>query len=121
MHSRSMAAALVWPKLPDLSGHRRLLDIGGGSGAHSIGAALQWPQLAATVLDIAPVYSIAAQYVAAERLSERIHALPSDMFDDPFPSAVVHFCGNVYHDWLAEKCRFLTRKSYDALQTKPPS
>jgi hypothetical protein len=35
------------------------------------------------VLDIAPVCSIAAQYVAAERLSERIHTLPSDMFDDP--------------------------------------
>src|ERR1017187_8986307 len=73
MHSRSMAAALAWPKLLDLSGHRRLLDVGGGSGAHSIGAALQGPQLAATVLDIASVCLIAAQYVAAERLSERIH------------------------------------------------
>jgi hypothetical protein len=118
MHSRSMAAALAWPKLLDLSGHRRLLDIGGGSGAHSIGVALQWPQLAATVLDIAPVCSIAAQYVAAERLSERIHTLPGDMFDDPFPSADVHFYGNVYHDWPAEKCRFLTGKSYGALPSR---
>jgi hypothetical protein len=67
------------------------------------------------VLDIAPVCAIAAQYVAAERLSERIHTLPSDMFDDPFPSADVHFYGNVYHDWPAEKCRFLTGKSYGAL------
>ena len=34
MHSRSMAAALAWPQLLDLSGHHKMLDIGGGSGAH---------------------------------------------------------------------------------------
>jgi O-methyltransferase domain/Dimerisation domain len=115
MHSRSMAAALAWPHLLDLSNNRRLLDIGGGSGAHSIGATLQWPQLAATVLDIAPVCLIAAQYVAKEGLSERISMCPTDMFDDPFPPADVHFYGNVYHDWPPGKCRFLTGKSYDAL------
>jgi hypothetical protein len=115
MHSRSMAAALAWPKLLDLSGHRTLLDIAGGSGAHSIGAALQWPHLTATVLDIAPVCSIAEQYVAAEQLSARIHTHSSDMFDDKFPSADVHFYGNVYHDWPVEQCRFLTDKSYSAL------
>jgi SAM-dependent methyltransferase len=115
MHSRSMAAALAWPQLLDLSGHHRMLDIGGGSGAHSIGAALQWPQLTAIVLDLTPVCMIAAQYVAQERLSDRIRTHPGDMFEDPFPIADLHFYGNVYHDWPAEKCRFLTRKSYDAL------
>jgi len=53
------------------------------SAQRTFDAPPQWPQLAARVLDIAPVCSIAAQYVAAERLSERIHTLPSDMFDDP--------------------------------------
>jgi O-methyltransferase domain/Dimerisation domain len=115
MHSRSMAAALAWPQLLDLSGHHKMLDIGGGSGAHSIGAALHWPQLSAIVLDLAPVCSIAAQYVEQERLSDRIHTHPSDMFEDRFPTADLHFYGNVYHDWPAEKCRFLTSKSYGAL------
>ena len=39
MHGTSMAAALAWPERVDLSGHRLMLDIGGGSGAHAIGAA----------------------------------------------------------------------------------
>jgi hypothetical protein len=38
MHSASLAPALEWPKALDPSVHRTMLDIGGGSGAHSIGA-----------------------------------------------------------------------------------
>src|SRR5262245_43493894 len=43
MHGSSMSPALAWPDIIDLSGHRLLLDVGGGSGAHCIGAALRWP------------------------------------------------------------------------------
>src|SRR5262245_55358586 len=43
MHGTSMAAALAWPVQIDLSAHRLMLDIGGGSGAHAIGAAQHWP------------------------------------------------------------------------------
>ncbi len=50
-----MATALAWPQLLDLSAQGRIPDIGGGSGAHSVDAAIQWPRLTATVLDIAPV------------------------------------------------------------------
>jgi Dimerisation domain len=45
MHGTSMAAALAWPERIDLSRHRLMLDIGGGSGAHAIGAAQQWTAL----------------------------------------------------------------------------
>ena len=41
MHSRSIGPALAWPETLDLSGHRLFLDVGGGSGAHSIGATLR--------------------------------------------------------------------------------
>jgi hypothetical protein len=115
MHSQSTAAARAWPQLLDLSGHHKMLDIGGGSGAHSIGAALHWPQLSAIVLDLAPVCPIAAEYVEQERLSNRIHTHPGDMFEDPFPTADLHFYGNVYHDWPVEKCRVLAGKSFGAL------
>src|SRR5581483_6701306 len=37
MHSVSFGPALVWPELVDLSGVGLLLDVAGGSGAHSIG------------------------------------------------------------------------------------
>src|SRR6185369_3603290 len=38
MHNHSMSDAIVWPEKLDLSRYRTMLDIGGGSGAHSIGA-----------------------------------------------------------------------------------
>ncbi|MCI0628783.1 MAG: acetylserotonin O-methyltransferase [Acidobacteria bacterium] len=115
MHSRSIAAALAWPRLLDLSRHHKMLDIAGGSGAHAIGATLAWPQLEAIVLDIAPVCSIAAEYAALQGLSGRIGTHIGDMWRDPLPTADLHFYSNIYHDWPPEKCRFLTRKSFDAL------
>jgi hypothetical protein len=115
MHSRSMAAALAWPDLLDLESHRVMLDIGGGSGADSIGAALRWPQLESTVLDIASVCRVAAEYVNQQGLDGRIGTHAGDLWIDPFPAADLHFYGNIYHDWPLEKCRFLTAKSYAAL------
>jgi hypothetical protein len=38
-----MGPALVWPDTLDLSGHTLMLDVGGGSGAHCIGATRRWP------------------------------------------------------------------------------
>jgi len=115
MHSRSIAAALAWPQLLDLSGNRVMLDVAGGSGAHSIGAALAWPNLNAVIFDIEQVCAIAEQYVKEEGLSERISTRVGDMWRDSLPSADLHFYSNIYHDWPPEKCSFLTRKSFDAL------
>jgi hypothetical protein len=115
MHSRSIAAALAWPQKLDLSKHRKMLDIAGGSGAHSIGAALQWPQLEAIVFDIPVVCPIAEEYIAAAGLGARIRTHRGDMWRDPLPIADVHFYSNIYHDWPPEKCRFLTGNSYASL------
>jgi hypothetical protein len=38
MHSASIGPAMVWPRKVDLAKNLIMLDIGGGSGAHSIGA-----------------------------------------------------------------------------------
>lgn len=115
MHGRSMSAGLVWPKLLDLSRTRVMLDIGGGSGAHAIGAAITWPALQAIVLDIAPICSIAEQYIKSHDLGGRVRTHSSDMWVDPLPEADLHFYSSIYHDWPDEKCRFLTQKSFDAL------
>jgi hypothetical protein len=115
MHSRSVAAALAWPEILDLSKHRKMLDIAGGSGAHAIGATLQWPRLEAIIFDIPAVCPIAEEYVAAAGLSARIRTHSGDMWQDPLPLADVHFYSNIYHDWPLEKCRWLTHKSYDSL------
>ena len=37
------------------------------------------------------------------------------MWEDPFPSADLHFYSMIFHDWPADKCRFLAKKSFDTL------
>jgi hypothetical protein len=115
MHSFGMAPALAWPGKSDLSRHSLLLDIGGGSGAHSIGATLKWKHLKAIVFDIPAVCEVAAEYANEYRLNDRIVTHRGDMWTDPFPAADVHFYSQIYHDWSPEKCRELTAKSFASL------
>lgn len=115
MHSRSIAAALAWPRLLDLSGYSTMLDVAGGSGAHSIGACSAWGQLRAIVFDLAVVCDIAAEYAAASPAAGRVDVMTGDMWRDPFPAADLHFYSNIIHDWPLEKARFLVQKSFDAL------
>jgi hypothetical protein len=116
MHSNSLGPALVWPDTLDLSGHRLMLDVGGGSGAHCIGATRRWPHLHGIVFDMAPVCEVAQEYITRDGLQSRVTTQVGDMWQDPFPAADLHFYGQIYHDWPPEKCRFLTRKSFESLQ-----
>jgi hypothetical protein len=115
MHGHSMSAALAWPSRMDLSECRLMLDVGGGSAAHAIGAAQRWPDLRAIVLDIAPVCEVALEFIAQHGLQGRIATQVGDIWTDPFPAADLHFYSDIYHDWPPEKCRFLTRKSFESL------
>lgn len=115
MHSSSVAPSLAWPPKLDLSSYRLLLDIGGGSGAHAIAATTTWPALNAIVFDIPPVCDVAGEFIAARNLQARIAVHRGDFWSDPFPAADVHFYSQIYHDWPLEKCRFLTRKSFESL------
>ncbi|KAF0221306.1 MAG: O-methyltransferase family [Geobacteraceae bacterium] len=117
MHSHSVAPALAWPKQIDLSGHRTMLDIGGGSGVHSIGAALCWPGLQAIVLDFPSVCEVAEEYLARHDLRNRIRTHTGNMWQDPFPPADVHFYADIFHDFPPGKCRYLAGKSFASLES----
>jgi hypothetical protein len=64
-----------------------ILDVGGGPGAHSIGAVTVWPHLKALVLDQEPVRAIAREFMekygAADRIS--IHAPTRAGRNSPLP------------------------------------
>lgn len=117
MHSISMTPALVWPQIMDFSQHRMMLDIGGGSGAHSIGAALRLPNLQVRILDFSQVCEVAHRYIAQYKLQDRVQTCDVNIWCDHWPAADLHFFSNMYHDWLPEKCHFLTAKSFDSLES----
>jgi O-methyltransferase domain/Dimerisation domain len=115
MHSTSLPPALAWPKLVDLSSNRTMLDIGGGSGAHSIGAVMQWPELHAIIFEQPVICRIAAEFADRYGLGGRIATQPGDFFMDEFPPADLHFYGMIFHDWPPEQCQRFARKSFDNL------
>ncbi len=63
----------------DLSRHRAVLDVGGGSGVMSIALARKNQHLLACILDIAPVCEIAAANIRRARLSRRVSATAGDI------------------------------------------
>jgi hypothetical protein len=115
MHSQSIAPAMAWPKRIDLSHYKKMLDIAGGSGAHAIGALQHWPHLTAAVYEMAPVSGFVSEYAEKYNLSDRLNSVTGDMWKGAFAPADLHFYSQVFHDWTAEQCRFLTEKSFAAL------
>lgn len=78
--AEQVAAAL------DLTGVRRLMDLGGGSGVVAIALARRWPDLSITVLDIANVCNAGRELVEREKLGDRIFFRPADFLRDDLPS-----------------------------------
>jgi hypothetical protein len=87
-NSIGMGAGRRFCRQVDLSGRRRLLDLGGGSGAYSIVAARTWPQLEAIVLDLPPVVVVACEYIAQHGVADRVTAVAGDFTKDEFPRDV---------------------------------
>lgn len=115
MHSISVEPASIWPEHINLSNHLHLLDIGGGSGAHAIGALSHWSNLKATVFDLEPVCAVAQEYISHNQLEKRMSSHSGDLWKSDFPLADIHFYSQIFHDWPIDKCQFLAQKSFNSL------
>ncbi len=115
MHSASMFSALAWPELIDLSNNKVFLDVGGGSGAHIIGALRKWPGLSAKLLDMETVISSAKKLLSTYNLGSRVEFIPNDFWKCEYPIAEVHFYSQIFHDWCEDKCLSLAGKSFRSL------
>src|SRR6266446_1611061 len=87
-YSIGMGAARLFSRSVDLSGRKKMLDLGGGSGAYSIVATKTFPGLTAIVLDLPPVAVVAGEYIAANGAGDRVSTLPGDFTRTPFPQGV---------------------------------
>ncbi|MCY1139186.1 methyltransferase [Actinoplanes sp. Pm04-4] len=118
MHSTSVFTAKSLAQHVDLSHSKRLLDVGGGSGAYAIELCRSLPGLTATVFDLPHVCEIAAANVAEAGQSDRIGATPGDFLrDDSLPGGhdVVLF-SMILHDWDEPANQRLLSHAYEALE-----
>jgi (2Fe-2S) ferredoxin/predicted O-methyltransferase YrrM len=95
---------------------RRLLDVGGGSGAYAIAFARANPALQADVFDLATVAPIARRHIAEAGLADRVRTRVGDLCTDAFGSgydlvllsAICHMLGPAEN-------RDLLRRAFEAL------
>ncbi len=103
-----------------LNGTRRMLDLGGGSGAFSIAFAKAVPALHSEIIDLPEVVPIAEGHVAKAGLSDRITVRPGDMLtvDLPHASYDLVLLSSICHMFSPEENRALFKRARAALASK---
>ncbi|MFE9655958.1 methyltransferase [Micromonospora sp. NPDC006431] len=117
MYSTSIFTARALAEAYNFGAHARLLDVGGGSGAFPIELCRRYPQLRATVYDLAHVCPIADGKIRAAGLDDRISTAVGDFLTEPaLPTGFdVILLSMILHDWDETTNRALLGKCYAAL------
>lgn len=117
MHNRARGVAQSLAAVLDLSGRRRLLDVGGGPGTYSVLLVGKTPGLRARVLDLPPVVEIAGDLIADSDCADRIETVAGDYHEDELPGGndVVLMSGMMHRE-TPESCRSLLARAWTALE-----
>jgi predicted O-methyltransferase YrrM len=98
------------------SGVRRILDLGGGSGAYSIAFAKACPDLRCEILDIPEVVPLTAEYVSKAGVSAQVSLRNGDILNDDFGSGYDLIMLNaICHMFSEEQNRDIVRRAHQAL------
>jgi Methylase involved in ubiquinone/menaquinone biosynthesis len=112
MHARAKENAEQTARLSGIRDAKRMLDVGGGSGAYSIAFAKSCPELNAEILDLGAVVPLAEEYIRGAGLQSRIRVRSGDMrtadfgegFDLVLLSAVCHMWSEDENRALIKRC-----------------
>jgi len=103
--SAGIEAILIGPAMAlaagyDFGRHKRLLDVGGGTGSWSLAAVRQHAHLTATVFELPVTAEIARQRIAGAGLAERVDVKAGDVLADALPAGHdVFLLANIIHYW----------------------
>ncbi len=116
MHQRSGEFADAIASRVDLSGVRRLLDLGGGAGTYAISFLKRHPGLKATVFDRPAAIEVAETLAEAKPYRNRIGYIGGDFITDSLPSDCdAVFLSNVIHIYSPNALQSLLQKICDLL------
>ncbi|OGO07308.1 MAG: hypothetical protein A2Y92_02805 [Chloroflexi bacterium RBG_13_57_8] len=116
MNSRGAYLAGGLLQAMDLSGCRRLLDIGGASGIYPAVLMQKYPGMRAAVFDKPPVDKVAVYSLKKLGVANKIEVVAGDMFKDDLPGGYdVHLISHVLHDWDEKEVWTILMNSYKNL------
>jgi (2Fe-2S) ferredoxin/predicted O-methyltransferase YrrM len=101
------------------SGVRRVLDLGGGSGAYSIAFAKASPEVRCEILDVPEVLPLTAEYVSHAGVSAQVSLRAGDMCRDDFGSGYdIIMMNAICHMFSEEQNQDIFRRAHRALAPK---
>jgi (2Fe-2S) ferredoxin/predicted O-methyltransferase YrrM len=114
-NARGRARAVV--QATGVNGAKRMLDLGGGSGAYSIAFANAAPQLQAEIVDLADVIPITQEHVRKAGLADRITTRAGDMLTVPLEAGRYDLVllSAICHMFSPEENRDLFQRIHKAL------
>jgi 2-hydroxy-4-(methylsulfanyl)butanoate S-methyltransferase len=115
-HAGSLGPARLMAKRVDLSGRKRLLDVGGGSGAYTLAFCATNPLLSATILDFPQTIDTARRYAREAGVAARIAHVAGNAITTEWPAG--HDAILMSYLWSAvgdNDVRVLARRTMDAL------
>jgi len=116
MDCRGVLLAPALAKKADLSEHKALLDVAGGSGIYACACAMRYPHLRTAVFEKPPVDRIARRAIEKRGLQERVEVLAGDMFEGELPGGFdAVLLSNMLHDWDEPVAEALLAKAARAL------
>lgn len=116
MHTFASAQAQEIISQIDLGNVRRVLDVGGGSGAYSIAMCNAKADLEAVIFDQPDVVPLTQKYAAEAGLADRISTVTGDFNVDELPSGFdLAFLSQVLHSNSREECAELIKRAWRAL------
>ncbi len=116
MQSECVALAVGAARSGVFKGVKRMLDVGGGSGAMSVAITAHQPDTHCTVMDLPTMCEEAKGYIKAAGLEGRIETTAVDMFRQPWPEGYDGMVfSNIFHDWRFETCATLSSLAFGAL------
>jgi len=119
MYGVSVGPAMALAKIFDFSNHKKLMDIGGGSGVYAIEVVKENPNMSATVLDLGPACEVANEYIKRFSLQNKIQTKVLDYFNQELPRDYdVALLSHIVHLYDEEKARALLKKVYDSLRSE---
>ena len=115
-HSGSLGPARLMAKRVSLGDRKRLLDIGGGSGAYTLAFCAANAQLKATILDFPQTVETAKRYGREAGLTDRVEHLAGNAIATEWPAE--HDVVLMSYVWSAvgsADVAVLARRAFDAL------
>lgn len=112
MHYRASKEAKILAMMLNLSSAKKMLDVGGGSGAYAMGMIETNPELSAVIFDLPNVIPLTKKYIEAFPQKDKVSYIEGNYLTDDFGngydvillSAIVHINSNEQNLELIKKC-----------------